>query len=145
MANDERGMRELVERHRINFRVTPEWGPDRTWHQQKIGFQVELYGVVADSASDEAPPLDPEATQPAHEALDTVAEYAFGHGNEHVTMTIDPYRAELVREPSLNAWGVELVGHVLHNGDVRRPAGHAQVEYVSEIKQRLSKIGVHER
>ncbi|AKU93969.1 hypothetical protein AKJ09_00633 [Labilithrix luteola] len=146
MATSEHEIRELVARHRINYRVTPEWGPDAHWHQQKIGFQIELYGVVADeSTSADPPPLDTDVTNPAHDALDAVASFAFGNGNKDVMMTVDPYRAELVREPSLNAWGVELVGHVLHNGDVRRPADAAQARYVAEVKQRLSKIGVHER
>jgi hypothetical protein len=126
-------LEELAKRHEMTYHVLPEWGADTKWHQQRIGFQLELQGVVRDDAD------------ASRNALREVAEWAFGEGAGDVKLSIDPPRGNVVHEPSKNAWIVELVGHVLHPGDVRRAVDAHEEDYVREVKERLSSLGISER
>jgi hypothetical protein len=146
MDNVELRVRELIKRHCVTYHVLPEWGADRSWHQQRTGFQVELHGVVDPEADASAgPPLDAHAICTSNGALEDIAAWAFGAGDDRVSVTIDPSRGRVIREPAMDAWVVELVGHVLHSGDVRRPVDDAEVHYLAAIKERLSSAGASER
>jgi hypothetical protein len=126
-------LQELAKRHEMTYHVLPEWGADAKWNQQRIGFQVELQGVVRDDAD------------ASRNALREVAEWAFGEGADDVKLSIDPSRGNVLHEPSKKAWLVELVGHVLHQGDVRHAVDASEEHYVREVKERLSSIGISER
>jgi hypothetical protein len=88
---------------------------------------------------------DDHASDAVHAALREIAEWAFGSGTADVSLSIDRDRGNVIHEPARNAWVVELVGHVLHRGDVRRAADASEEHYVREVKDRLSSLGIAER
>src|SRR5262249_34721125 len=95
---------ELARQFPMTYHVLAEWGADARWNQQRIGFQVELHGEVIEKDGGEVA---------AQEALREVADWAFGHGDADVSLSIDAQRGHLVREPSADGWVAEVVGHVV--------------------------------
>ena len=121
-------LRDLARRHRMRYRVQPEWGPDPSWNQQRIGFALELHAASA-----------PEARAAMREVL----EWAVADGAE-VKVTIDATSAPAKKALGPEGWLEELTAHILHDGDVRRPLDRSEQGLVRLIQQRLKDLGVAE-
>jgi hypothetical protein len=135
----EADLRELVERHRISYRVLPEWGPDvRSGHQQKVGFDLELYGSATPGRS----PTDDSAWQASFEALRAVAAWAFESGESDVCVAIDEGGRRIAQEPKLDEWVVQLSAHVVHCGEGKGPTDERERRYLESVKGRLVSLGV---
>jgi hypothetical protein len=139
MANEPH-LQELARRYRMTYRISPEWGTDEKWRQQKIGFEIEVHG----SGPADSPDLlgDAEARARSQAALHEVAEWALAVATPEVAVAIDGDRSEVQLEPG--GWAVTLTAHVLHAGRVRHGVDEQETEYVREVRRRLSSVGVHE-
>jgi hypothetical protein len=134
-------LRELAQAHRMRYRVATEWGPDKSWRQQRIGFTIDLRGSQGPDAEgllgSERSRADTRA------ALRSVAEWAVDIQKPQVCATIDGYPDELEVDQR-GDWAVTLHAHVLHRGDVRRAVDHDENEFVQQVRGRLASLGVTE-
>lgn len=137
-------LRQFASEHEVTFRVLPEWGTDAHWHQQRVGFQIELHGSGwRDGDPAAVPSLDDPEVAACHDALREVATWAFGGGTDDVVISMDPFGGKVVQNAN-HSWKVEVVGHVLHRGDVRRPVDAAEEAYLGEVKKRLQSLDIGE-
>jgi hypothetical protein len=113
----------------MTYRIRQEWGADRNWKQQRVGYQLEMH---ADA--------DPDA--PA--ALREVAQWALADGTD-VCVAMDEQTGRVQPAKGPDGWTVELTAHVLHCGDVRRPVDGGERRFVREVKQRLASLGMTEK
>jgi hypothetical protein len=137
---DELHLRELAARHRMTYRVSPEWGTDEAWRQLKIGFEIEMHGSGAAGADELL--ANEEARSRSQAALREVAEWALEVDAPNVAVAIDGDRTEVQMEAG--RWEVTLTAHVLHAGRVRHGVDGHETQYVREVQRRLSSVGVHQ-
>jgi hypothetical protein len=141
----EPGLREAAEQYRVTYRVFLAWGPDADWKLHKVGFDVELHAAANPDAPSEEPHIDDPARRAAYQALRRMAEWALGPTQPGVCFTFDDYTGRVVHEPAMHRWAVELVAHVLHCEDVRRPLDESEHNYVRDVKKRLASVDVPEK
>jgi hypothetical protein len=129
----------------MTYRISPVWGPDSGWTLQKVGFDVELYAVADPASTSKGSPPSRHAALPcSYAAAREVAEWALGDGGQDVCIAIDAFDDRIVHRPRTSHWVVELVAHVLHCDDLRRPIDEMERRYVGGVKLRLATLGVPE-
>jgi hypothetical protein len=139
-------LRELAQRYAITYRVFPEWAPDARGRQQRAGFDLELSGTAdPESPSRQGPPVDNEVLVASHAAVREVVDWALAGGATDVCISVDPWNQTLVHEPKAGRWLVQVAAHVLHCGSVGRPVDESQQRYLSEVRHRLTSLGVREQ
>lgn len=122
-------LRELVERHRMTYRVQSELGADPNWKQQRIGFELELHC-----------PAHPDAAA----AMREIAEWVLADGND-VCVSMDTPKGRTQQATGSAGWLLELRAHVLHCGDVRRPVDGGVQQFMQKVKSRLASLDMAER
>jgi hypothetical protein len=143
-------LHELVHRYEMTYHVLLEWGADARWHPQRVGFSVELFGLPNPAISpDLQSPTEHVGLHASYEALREVLGWATAQSDKErevgqVCVTIDDWEHRVVLESKPSTWRAELIAHVTHCGDVRRPLDEHEQHYVEEVKRRLASLGVRE-
>ncbi|MGH7293821.1 MAG: hypothetical protein ACRELB_02755, partial [Polyangiaceae bacterium] len=86
---------------------------------------------------------DEKAQRTAHDAARGVAVWAFSvlDDDPRFTYVLDAFHERVVLAPGAPA-EVEVRGHILHRGDVRRGLDDQERKVLEEVTRRLASVGV---
>ncbi len=134
-------LRELAARHRVRYEVHPE--TQVVEHQlARVGFDLQLYGLH--EHPEHVMPGCPECTK-AYAALREIAQWILPTELRPSRYEIEGYHPELRAAPDLKARDeVRLEVAIVHRHDFFAPIDKCEERCLSEMKQKLRRLGVRE-
>jgi hypothetical protein len=133
-------LKQAVVQYQVVWSVYPEWGPDAQWHQQKVGYDVELAGTHFQPEHPPSPGCT-ECTQ-IYDALRRIAEWILPKAECDSRYEIDDFdrRLAMSRHHGLRQ-DVALTIRIVHRDDYRRPIDDGEGASLAEMERNLSALG----
>ena len=132
-------LHELVRRHEVRWSVSPEWGSDANWRQQKVGFDLELTGTHFEPKHVPSPGCDECRT--VYAALHRIAEFILPKAFRPTKYDIDVFTGTHVQRHPTDAPRVAVTIRLVHRDRYREPVDDCEVTCLREMEQALAALG----